>query len=65
MSYVSGLKVVYGDSSNAVDGEYINKDFGGDYVYLVAKYTDNRDIAACLPVHLVRRRFVCTRYIEG
>jgi hypothetical protein len=43
MSYVSGLKVVYGDSSNAVDGEYINKDFGGvlpHFAYYLTVGTD-------------------------
>lgn len=32
MSYISGLKVVYGSSQGAVDGEDINKGFSGTYM---------------------------------
>lgn len=46
MSYVSRVEVVYGDSSNAIDGQDINSGFGGQYVYLVAKYTFSRAEAA-------------------
>ncbi|KAH0604005.1 uncharacterized protein H6S33_007036 [Morchella sextelata] len=46
MKYVCGIDVVYGDSSNAIDGEDINKGFGGQYVYLVPRYTTHRNKAA-------------------
>ena len=29
MSYVSSVEVVVGDSTNAIDGEDVNKGFGG------------------------------------
>ncbi|KAI1390597.1 uncharacterized protein F4822DRAFT_426445 [Hypoxylon trugodes] len=47
MSYIRTLEVVYDDRRGAVDGEDINKGFGGEYVYLRPHYTSNRDEAAC------------------
>ncbi|KAI9452409.1 hypothetical protein BJY52DRAFT_1292942 [Lactarius psammicola] len=46
MKYITRVEVVYGDSSNAIDGEDINKGFGGEDVYLVPKYTTSRAEAA-------------------
>lgn len=67
MKYVSRVEVVYGDNTNAIDGEDINKGFGSklidvlhinsslilivylvstEYVYLVAKYTEDSSKAA-------------------
>ncbi|KAG6908519.1 hypothetical protein DXG01_004371 [Tephrocybe rancida] len=46
MSYIKSLRVVYGDSTNAVSGEDINKSFGGGYVYLVPSYAVSASDAA-------------------
>ncbi|KAK0186213.1 hypothetical protein F5146DRAFT_1069856 [Armillaria mellea] len=46
MLYVQSVEVVYGDSSGSLGDQDINKGFGGQYVYLVPKYTPNRSEAA-------------------
>ncbi|KAH8149536.1 uncharacterized protein LAJ45_06164 [Morchella importuna] len=46
MRYISSVEVVYGDGSEAIDKQDINKGFGGEYVYLVPRYTTDRSKAA-------------------
>ncbi|EUC58377.1 hypothetical protein RSOL_250110 [Rhizoctonia solani AG-3 Rhs1AP] len=46
MNYVAGLSVRYGDKDGTIDGEDINKGFGGLYVYLTEYRTASRAGAA-------------------
>ncbi|KAG8712767.1 hypothetical protein FRC08_014114 [Ceratobasidium sp. 394] len=46
MNFIQRLEVVYEHTNNAVDGEDINKGFGGEYIYLVPRYTSNPKEAA-------------------